>query len=158
VRLTDFIFENTIDLDLKATTKLESLQELVGLMVAKGRLPAGEEEAVIAALMAREKLGSTGIGRGLAVPHANHSGIKKIVGAIGVSKKGIDFQSLDGKPVTFMMMLVYPPDSKDRIEALRLVSLLLKQQDLCRFLRQAKDTKAAFEVVQEAEPRLGIVE
>jgi PTS system nitrogen regulatory IIA component len=106
------------------------------------------------AVMAREKLGSTGIGRGLAVPHATHPGAKTLVGALGLSHKGIDFQALDGKPVFIVFLLLYPPAHTDRLQALKLLSQFAKHSDLCRFLRQTPDAKAAFELLEEADTKL----
>jgi len=140
--------------DLQSTTKREAIQELVDVLVREGRLAKGRAPAALKALMAREELGSTGVGRGVAVPHATQKELTRVVGAIGLSKKGVDFRSLDGKPVDLVFLILSPPDSPDRLEALRLVSEFVMEQDLCRFLRQAPDAKAVQDLLEEAETRL----
>jgi mannitol/fructose-specific phosphotransferase system IIA component (Ntr-type) len=154
VKLVDFLHEDSIVTDLQATAKRAAIEELVDGLVRSRRVARGQTKGIVDALMAREKLGSTGIGRGVAVPHATHPGAKTLVGSVGLSRKGIDFHALDGKRVDLIFLLIYPPDREDRLEALRLLSRFVKQHDLCRFLRQARDARAVYEVLQEAESKL----
>jgi len=158
VKLVDFLHEDGILLGLNAESKREAIKELVDLLIERGRVPRAQGKGLLDALMAREKLGSTGIGRGIAVPHAAHASVKELMGAVGIASRGIDFQSLDGQPVDLMFLLVYPPGHADRLGALKQLSAFVRQHDLCRFLRQASDAPAAFEVIQEADSKLQSLE
>ena len=154
MKLVEVFAPGCFEPDLRSTTKREAIQELVDLLVRKGQLPRSRAADAMDALMAREKLGSTGVGRGIAVPHATHKSVKRVVGAIGLSNKGIDFRSLDGQPADLLFLILSPPDSPERLEALKLVSEFVMEQDLCRFLRQAGDPQSAQDLLKEAETRL----
>ena len=156
MKLVDFLPKECFIPDLKSTTKKEAIQELVDLLVERKHIRAGQAVDVMDALMARESLGSTGIGRGIAVPHAAHEAVTRVVGAIGLSGRGIDFRSLDGQPADLLILILSPPDCPERIEALRLVSQFVMEHDLRRFLREAKDPETVQELLHEAETRLGI--
>ena len=117
--------------DIKATTKREVVQEMVGSLVSSGRLPTEHEESVVAAIMAREEFGSTGIGRGVAVPHVKHAAVTEFTGLIGRSKSGVDFSSLDGEPVYMIVLLISPPNRPgEHLRMLESVSRVLRNYDL----------------------------
>jgi mannitol/fructose-specific phosphotransferase system IIA component (Ntr-type) len=158
VKLLSFLHEDCILLGLNADSKRDAIKQLTDLFIERGRVPRAQAKGLLEALMAREKLGSTGIGRGIAVPHAGHASAKEPMGAVGVASKGIDFQSLDGQPVDLIFLLVYPVGHGDRLGALKQLSAFVRQHDLCRFLRQTSDTHAAFEVIQEADTKLQSLE
>jgi nitrogen PTS system EIIA component len=89
--------------------------------------------------MKREELGSTGIGRGVAVPHTKHASVEKLVGTVGVSHSGVDFNSLDGEKVHLFFLLISPPDRPgDHLRALENISRQLRDDTFCRFLKQAQ--------------------
>ena len=112
---------------IKATTKREAIEEMVGVLVSSDRLSAEHEGSVVDAIMGREELGSTGIGRGVAVPHAKHAGVAEPTGLVGQSKPGVDFHSLDGEPVYTIFMLISPPDrSVDHLRMLEAVSRMAR--------------------------------
>jgi len=112
---------------IKATTKREAIEEMVGVLVSSNRLPAEHEESVVDAIMRRENLGSTAIGSGVAVPHAKHAGVTELTGLVGQSKPGVDFHSLDGEPVYTIFMLISPPDrSGDHLRMLEAVSRMAR--------------------------------
>ena len=142
--------------NLAATEKNDAIREMVKQMVASGSLPRSQSAAVERALIRREELGSTGIGRGGAVPHAKVPSVKGIVGAFARSTKGVEFASLDGQPVFLIFLLVSSPDSVEpHLEALRKVTaLLMKDNDFCNFLRRAKDEAELAELLREADDRL----
>ena len=158
MKLLDFLREDSIILNLNADGKRDAIKGVVDALIERGRIPRAQSKGVLDALMAREKLGSTGIGRGIAVPHAGHAAAKALMGAIAVASKGVDFQSLDGQPVDLIFLLLYPPGHSDRLGALKQLSAFVRQHDLCRFLRQAPDGHAAFEVIQEADSKLESLE
>jgi PTS system nitrogen regulatory IIA component len=97
--------EDMVILDLKAKDKEGVLREMVSLL----NLPKDKEELLLSSLMQREKLGSTGIGKGIAIPHCRSVVVDNITLIVGVSKEGVDFDALDGKPVHLIFMLVATP-------------------------------------------------
>jgi PTS system nitrogen regulatory IIA component len=108
------------------------------------------------ALMAREVLGSTAIGQGVAIPHAKADCVDKLVAAFGLSKKGIDFDSLDGEPAYIFFLLVAPQDSAGpHLKALARISRLLKDKYFRDGLRASADDKAVIKIItQEDEKKL----
>lgn len=102
--------------------------------------------------MKREELGSTGIGRGIAVPHTKHPSVDQLTGTVGISQEGVDFQSLDGEPVQLFFLLVSPPDRPgDHLRALENISRQLRDDTFCRFLKQAKSTDDVKTLLEEAD-------
>ncbi len=97
--------EDRIILDLKAKDKEGVLREMISVL----NLPKDKEDLLFNSLMQREKLGSTGIGKGIAIPHCRSVAVDNITLVIGISKNGVDFESLDGKPVHLLFMLVATP-------------------------------------------------
>ena len=108
-------------------------------MQAAGQVETGESESIVKAILKREELGSTGIGRGVAVPHTKHPSVDHLVGTVAVSRLGVDFASLDGEVVHLFFLLVSPPDRPgDHLRALENISRQLRDDTFCRFLKQAK--------------------
>jgi PTS system fructose-specific IIA component/PTS system nitrogen regulatory IIA component len=104
------------------------------------------------AVMKREELGSTGIGRGVAVPHTKHSSVNRLIGTVGISREGVDFQSLDGEKVQILFLLVSPPDRPgDHLRALENISRQLRDDTFCRFLKQAKTVEDIKQLLDEAD-------
>ena len=155
MKLSDLIDSKAIVSELESTTKEEVIKELVEVLGAAGKIDAKDTKKLTAALMAREQLGSTGIGQGLAVPHAKHNSVGNLVAAFGRSKKGIDFDSLDGEPVYLVFLLLSNKDaSGQHLEALAYITKLLRDDLFCRFLREAKDTAEVIELLKEADEKL----
>jgi mannitol/fructose-specific phosphotransferase system IIA component (Ntr-type) len=112
-RLADkfsFIVRKAIISELSATTRDAAIRELVDSLVKTGAIRADTQEAVLAALLNREGLGSTGIGNGVAVPHAKSEAVDRVVGTLGWSKTGLDFAAIDRQPVYLVILVVFPPD------------------------------------------------
>src|SRR5690242_17352734 len=97
MKILDFLKPSSISVEVTATTKKGVLEELVGLLVKEGRVQ--NAPATVEALLEREKLGSTGIGQGIAIPHAKTDQVSGVVAAFGLSRRGVQFNSLDGEPV-----------------------------------------------------------
>ena len=110
MKFADFVCSGAIRPQLQSDDKTSVIVELVGSLVEAGQITADDKAEIIDAVMKREELGSTGIGRGVAVPHTKHTVVDKLVGTVGVSKDGIDFNSLDGENVQLFFLLVSPPD------------------------------------------------
>lgn len=139
MKFSDFIFTAAIKADVAADNKPGVIRELVESLATNGAIKAGETEGIIAAIMKREELGSTGIGRGVAVPHTKHGSVDRLIGAVGVSGEGVDFNSLDGEKVHLFFLLISPPDRPgDHLRALENISRQLRDDTFCRFLKQAK--------------------
>lgn len=152
MKLSEFFAPDNILPDLKATRKEEAIPELVAQLCASGSLPKAQAPGVEKAMLRREELGSTGIGKGVAVPHAKVAGVKGVLGAFARSKTGVEFNSLDGQPVFLIFMLVSAPDTVEpHLEALRKITALLKQEDICSFLRRAKDRDEMVALLGEAD-------
>lgn len=152
MKLSDFVIREAVNPDLVAATKEEVIRELVGGLRASGQLSNGEEENVIRAILRREEQGTTGIGRGVAVPHTKHAGAAKLIGAVALSKSGIDFASLDGDPVHILFLLVSPTDRPgDHLRALETISRHLRNDSFCRFLRQSVTREQLWDLLDEAD-------
>ena len=143
--------------ELTASGKGEAIRELVRRLCDKGSLPNELAQKVERAVLRREELGSTGIGKGVGVPHAKCAGVSGVIGAVGRSRQGVEFNALDGQPVHLIFLLVSGPDAvKPHLEALRKVTALLKDGDFCAFMVRAKDDAEMSELLGEAEQRLCI--
>lgn len=152
MKFSDFICGEAIKAELVSTEKEGVIRELVEQLVACGRLQADEQENIVEAILRREELGSTGIGRGIAVPHTKHSSVSSPVGAVGVSSKGVEFQSLDGDAVQLFFMLISPPDQpSSHLRALENISKQLQDETFCRFLKQSKTAEDVQQILEEAD-------
>jgi mannitol/fructose-specific phosphotransferase system IIA component (Ntr-type) len=152
MKFADFIEGNAINADLKSIDKERVIKELVDSLVQAGRIREDDKKSIIAAVMKREELGSTGIGRGVAVPHTKHPSVDRLVGTVGVSRDGVDFNSLDGEKVQIFFLLVSPPDRPgDHLRALENISRQLRDDTFCRFLRQAQTPEEIKQLLEEAD-------
>ena len=113
-------------------------------MVEAGKVEADECESIVKAILKREELGSTGIGRGVAVPHTKHPSVDRLVGTVAVSAAGVDFASLDGEAVHLFFLLISPPDrTGDHLRALEELPRQLRDDTFCRFLKQKVSSRKA---------------
>jgi len=152
MKFQDFVNAGAIKAELKADDKESAIRELVVTLVEAGQLAEGEQESVLKAIMKREELGSTGIGRGIAVPHTKHPSVEQLVGTVGISSDGIDFDSLDGEKVQLFFLLISPPDRPgDHLRALENISRQLRDETFCRFLKQAKNVRDIQQLLEEAD-------
>jgi PTS system fructose-specific IIA component/PTS system nitrogen regulatory IIA component len=152
MKFADFINVASIRADLGAEDKPAAIQELVQSLAAAGAIAAGDVAGIVAAIMKREELGSTGIGRGVAVPHTKHPSVERLVGTVGVSVEGVDFNSLDGDKVHLFFLLVSPPDRPgDHLRALENISRQLRDDTFCRFLKQARTAHDIQLLLDEAD-------
>lgn len=152
MKFSDFVCSGAIKPELAAQDKEGVIRELAGALVAAGEVAEEDLEGIIGAIMKREELGSTGIGRGVAVPHTKHPSVEKLVGTVGVSSDGVDFSSLDGESVQLFFLLVSPPDRPgDHLRALENISRQLRDDMFCRFLKQAKNVEDIQTLLDEAD-------
>lgn len=152
MKFADFINVASIKADLGADDKPAAIRELVESLSAAGAIPGSDAAGIVAAIMKREELGSTGIGRGVAVPHTKHPSVERLVGTVGISVEGVDFNSLDGDKVQLFFLLVSPPDRPgDHLRALENISRQLRDEMFCRFLKQAKTAQDIQQLLEEAD-------
>lgn len=152
MKLTDFVIREAIVPSLTATTKEDVIREIVGRLKSTGAIKPADEEAVVAAIMKREELGSTGIGNGVAVPHTKHASVDKLSAAVAISRTGVEFASLDGEDVFILFLLVSPPDRPgDHLRGLENISRHLRSQDFCNFLKQSTTETDIWDLLVEAD-------
>jgi len=144
MKILDFLSADAILTELTATTKKGVLEELVNLLAKQGKVK--DAKMTVDVLIEREKLGSTGIGQGIAIPHAKTDQASELVAAFGLARRGVQFDALDGDPVNIFFLLVAPPDAAaPHLKALARISRLLKD----KFFRQSlRETKTAAEILK----------
>ncbi len=152
MKLSDFVVREAILTDLKAATKEDAIRAMVESLSKTGHIKPADQEGIIAAILKREELGSTGIGKGVAVPHTKHPSVDKLVATVAISRKGVEFASLDGDQVQILFLLVSPPDRPgDHLRALENISRHLRNDNFCNFLRQAQSAEGVIELLEEAD-------
>ena len=155
MKLLDFLISDATVDAIEAQDKPGVVKELVKKLVDAGRLTDKQAKGAAQAILDREALGSTGIGRGIAVPHAKHNSVKQIVGCLGRSKKGIQFAAIDGEPVYIVFLLLSPPDQPGpHLKALEHISVVLRDENFSKFLRRAKDKEELIALMAEADEKL----
>ena len=107
MKFVDFVSSTAIRPNLAAGGKEDVIREMTLALVESGDIQESEAESTIKAITKREELGSTGIGRGVAVPHTKHPSVDRLVGTVGVSVEGVDFKSLDGEKVNLFFLTKY---------------------------------------------------
>jgi PTS system nitrogen regulatory IIA component len=152
MRMSDFVVREAIDPELSANSKEGVIREMVEDLRSAGYFKGGEPEDIVKAILKRELLGSTGIGRGVAIPHTKHNSVDRLIGTVALSKSGVPFDSLDGEPVYVFVLLISPQDRPgDHLRALENVSRCLRDDGFVRSLRQATSREAIWELLQEGE-------
>jgi PTS system nitrogen regulatory IIA component len=152
MRFRDFVcFEATIT-ELQASDRDGAIAELVSSIEKAGRLGSGKCEEIAREVIKREKEASTGLGRGVAVPHVKHKAVKDVIAAIGQSGAGIDFLSLDKQPVYSVILLISPADEPDKhLQAMESIFKHLQQDRFRKFLRQCRTPKQVEDLLIEAD-------
>lgn len=152
MKLTDFIVEDAIITEITATEKEAVIREMVNSLQDAQKINKKDVENIIRSLMKREELGSTGIGKGVAVPHTKHDSVKKIMGTIARSTQGVDFNALDGEPVHLFFLLLSPNDSAgSHLAALERISTVIRDNDFRRFMREADGKVGMIEILREVD-------
>lgn len=143
--------EDLISLDLKSKTKEEVLEELSELMEKSPNIEVGEN-IVYKALTDREKVGSTGIGKGVAIPHAKTEGAKQLTIAFGISKNKIDFNSMDDVKVNIFFVFASPnKDSQTYLKVLARISRLIREEEFRNGLLNCKTPREVLEYIDQKE-------
>jgi fructose-specific phosphotransferase system IIA component len=148
MQILDFLSKKAIVIDLKSSKKEDVIKEMVDALISSGDIEKRHRNKLIEALMARESLGSTAIGQGIAIPHAKSDCVDKLVAAFALSKKGVDFDSLDGELAYIFFLLVAPQDSAGpHLKALARISRLLKDKYFRDTLRGCSDEKSVVKAI-----------
>ncbi|HWB52933.1 MAG TPA: PTS sugar transporter subunit IIA, partial [Tepidisphaeraceae bacterium] len=138
MKLKDFIVNDAIVADLHATDRDTALRELVDSLAQAGAIDEGAVDDIVAALIKREQNGSTGFGKGVAVPHAKHPKVSRMVGTVGRCADGLDFAALDHQPVYCIVLLLSPENQpQQHLQAMNIIFSNLQKDIFRRFLRQS---------------------
>ncbi len=152
MKFSDFISREAVRANLRSEDKEGVIREMTQALLEAGRITTEEFESIVKAILKREELGSTGIGRGVAVPHTKHPSVDRLVGTVAVSAAGVDFHSLDGEKVELLFLLISPPDRPgDHLRALENISRQLRDDTFCKFLKQAKAPLDIMQLLDEAD-------
>ena len=142
MRIMDFVNRKAVTVNLKSNDKEGVIRELVDFIIKAGEVKPRDKESLVKALLDRELLGSTGIGQGIGIPHGKSPKIKKLIGAVGISREGVNFDSLDGEPAYIFFLLFAPQESAGpHLKALARISRLLKDKYFQDALKNAKSEK-----------------
>jgi len=152
MRIDDFLAEDMVVAALEGRKKDDVIEELAE--VVSRHHPEIDHWKLVGALQDRERLNSTALGEGVAIPHGRLPGVKRVVAAFGRSPQGVDFNSLDGKPTHLFFLLVAPEDSAGaHLKALARISRLLKDDSFRTRLMQAEDGPSLYRIIREEDAK-----
>ncbi len=152
MKLTEIVVTEAIVTQLQAGERDDAISELIDALVKSGAVPDGARDTLVQRVLERESKGSTGFGKGVAVPHVRHKEATRVAAAIGLSEQGIDFNALDRQPVYSVFLLVSPEDSPDdHLQAMEVIFHNLGKQTFRRFLRQARSVEDVTTLLDEAD-------
>ena len=152
IKILDFLSQKAIIPTLEATTKEDAIREMVDKLVNTGEI--NDADKVINVLLEREKLGSTGIGEGVAIPHGKSDAVENVVALFARSEKGVAFDALDGEPVYLLFLLIAPTTQEaisSHLKVLARVSRLLKDVYFRKALRNAETTEEIVRIIETEE-------
>ena len=146
MKISDFLSPANVMLDVRASDKTRLLRQLSAQAAAKVGL---DPEDVMAQIVKREELGSTGVGDGVALPHARLAGLKTPFGLLARLRRGIDFDAVDDQPVDIVFLLLLPESAHgEQLNALARVARSLRNTETRRQIREAAESNAAFQAIQ----------
>jgi PTS system nitrogen regulatory IIA component len=149
MKILDVLKKESITVDLKATDKKGVLEELVASVA--GIANASPDE-MVRVLLDRERLGSTGIGNGIGIPHGKLKGLDRLVLGFGISRKGVDFESMDNRPTYLFFLLITPENSTGpHLKLLARISKILKSVPIREKLKNASDPDEIYDIIREAD-------
>jgi nitrogen PTS system EIIA component len=151
MKIADVICAKAIIPRLGTVKRDEAIKELVAILDKAGKLGKDNAADVAKAVIKRENEASTGIGKGVAVPHIRHKAVKKIVAAIGISATGIDFSALDKQPVYTIILLISPVEGDQHLQAMEAIFEHLQNDNFRKFLKQSETVEQIKELLIEAD-------
>src|SRR3954464_13204535 len=150
MNLGDILHEDQIVTDLQAANRWEAIDELIGLLVTRGKIKPEHREQISAVVKKRENSMSTGIGFGIGIPHASTDLIYDVIGAFGRSRKGVQFDALDNQPVKLVMLFLVPQGQfQKHLHTLANIAKLLHKVEFRQALEQASDADAMLNIIRE---------
>src|SRR5882762_572604 len=148
--LGDILSKDQIITELQASNRWEAIDELINNLVATGKIKAEHHDAISAVVKKRENSMSTGIGFGIGIPHASTDLIHEVVGALGRSKKGINFDALDNQPVNLVMLFLVPQGQfQKHLHNLANIAKLSHLSEFLQALEQAPEEQAMLNIIRE---------
>jgi mannitol/fructose-specific phosphotransferase system IIA component (Ntr-type) len=154
MELGDILGVGQIVTELKATNRWEAIDELVDMLIAGGKIQAKDRAAIVATIRKRENAMSTGIGFGIGIPHASTDLLTDVVGGLGRSTKGIDFDSLDNQPVHLVMLFLVPQGQfQKHLHTLANIAKLLHVKEFRTSLIEAPDASAMLNLIKQQGPK-----
>jgi mannitol/fructose-specific phosphotransferase system IIA component (Ntr-type) len=152
MKFADFVCFESIIAELQSKDRDGIITELVAALDKAGKLGKGNADKITRSVIKRENEASTGMGKGIAVPHVKHKAVKDVVAAVGQSSKGVDFAALDKQPVYTVILLVSPADNPDRhLQAMEKIFRHLQQEKFRKFLRQSQTAAQIEDLLKEAD-------
>jgi mannitol/fructose-specific phosphotransferase system IIA component (Ntr-type) len=153
--MMQLVAEGAIVPKLVSTQRDEVIAELVDALIASGQAAAKLRDELVKSVLERERRGSTGFGRGVAVPHVKHRSVQGMSAAIGLSERGVEFNALDKQPVYSVFLLLSPEDRpEEHLQAMEVIFKNLSKDTFRRFLRQATSTEEVRTLLEEADNQL----
>jgi nitrogen PTS system EIIA component len=153
--MIDFVVREAIVPQLVATTREGVIRELITSLQTAGHFPNTDLEDIVKAVLRREQLGSTGIGRSIAIPHSRHASVTKLIGTVGISQAGIPFDSIDGEAVHVLVLLISPQDRPgDHLRALENVVQTMRDDAVVEALRLAETQERIWSLIDTQRPML----
>ena len=150
MKIADFIKPESISTDLESTGKMDVLGELAGPL--DGVCPGADRDSITSVLVERERLATTGIGEGVAIPHGKMDDVGSLIAAMGISRTGIHFDAVDGAPVHIFVALLAPQGSTgDHLKALARISRILKDPGFRARLLETQTPQEAYESLLEED-------
>ncbi|RNC80524.1 MAG: PTS sugar transporter subunit IIA [Phycisphaera sp.] len=154
MKLIELVPEGAISTTLQSTQRDDVVAEMVDLLIAAGSVEASARDDLITKVLSREQTGSTGYGRGVAVPHVKQTGVNKMSVAIGLSQTGVDFNALDRQPVYSVFLLLSPIDRpEEHLRAMEAIFKQLSKESFRRYLRQATTIEEVRELLEKADSK-----
>lgn len=152
--LANLLSVGQIQPDMQAGERWQAIEEIVDMLVESGKIEAGDRPELLAALKQREETMSTGIGFGIAIPHASSGRVTEVVAAFGRSKSGIEFDSLDNEPVHFIVLFIVPRDQfQTHLRTLAAIAKFLNDRTVREELGAATDAQAILRVFENRAPK-----
>ncbi len=152
MKISEILDKRAIKIGMEASTKEEALKELVAVLAQVENV--GDPKNIVKTLVERENLGSTGIGQGIAIPHGKTDKVNRLIAVLGTSKKGIDFDALDGEPVFIFFLLVAPKETAGpHLKALAQISRLLRDTYFCELIRRCETPDQLFHLIKNEEEK-----
>ena len=155
MKLSELVVEQAVVAELAGQERDDVIAELVDAVIASGKIDASLRDHLIGRVLDREKMSSTGFGRGVAVPHVKHPSIDQLVATVGLSHKGVDFNALDKQPVYSIFLLLSPEGRpEEHLQAMETIFKNLRKDTFRRFLRQSNSPEHVMNLLKEADDQL----